>query len=145
MHLNEILMAEDNSSDIELTVTALSERNLANQLVIVRDGAEALEYLERKGEYQNRKTGNPGLILLDIKMPRMDGIEVLEYIKQHPQFRTIPVVMLTSSREDNDLEKAYNLGVNAYVVKPVSFTQFMEAIRQIGFFWAVLNELPPQA
>ena len=145
MILREILMAEDSSSDIELTVTALSESNLANRLVIVRDGAEAMDYLECRGEYVNRKSGNPGLILLDIKMPRMDGIEVLESIKKNPKFKTIPVVMLTSSKEDRDLAKAYDLGVNAYVVKPVSFGQFMEAIRQIGIFWALLNELPAQS
>lgn len=140
--LYDILMAEDNSADIELTITALSEKNLANRLIVVRDGVEAIDYLECTGDYKDRKSGNPGLIMLDIKMPRMDGIEVLEYIKKDSRFKTIPVVMLTSSREDCDLHKAYELGVNAYVVKPVSFNQFMEAIRQIGIFWALLNELP---
>ncbi|MBK7212971.1 MAG: response regulator [Bacteroidales bacterium] len=142
--LYDILMAEDNSADIELTITALSEKNLANRLIVVRDGVEAIDYLECTGDYKDRKSGNPGLIMLDIKMPRMDGIEVLEYIKKDSRFKTIPVVMLTSSREDCDLHKAYELGVNAYVVKPVSFNQFMEAIRQIGIFWALLNELPPR-
>lgn len=142
--LYDILMAEDNSADIELTITALSEKNLANRLIVVRDGVEAIDYLECTGDYKDRKSGNPGLIMLDIKMPRMDGIEVLEYIKKDSRFKTIPVVMLTSSREDCDLNKAYELGVNAYVVKPVSFNQFMEAIRQIGIFWALLNELPPR-
>lgn len=140
--LHDILMAEDNSADIELTITALSEKNLANKLTVVRDGAEAIEYLECTGDFKGRKSGNPGLIMLDIKMPRVDGIEVLEYIKKDPRFKAIPVVMLTSSREDSDLRRAYDLGVNAYVVKPVNFSQFMEAIRQIGIFWALLNELP---
>jgi CheY-like chemotaxis protein len=143
MKLHDILIAEDNDNDLELTVAALAERNMANRLVVVRDGVEALEYLECKGQYAGRKNGNPAVILLDIKMPRMDGIEVLEKIKKQPELRTIPVVMLTSSKEDMDVARAYGLGVNAYVVKPVGFTEFVEAVKQIGTFWALLNELPP--
>jgi CheY-like chemotaxis protein len=143
MKLHDILIAEDNDNDLELTVAALAERNLANRLVIVRDGVEALEYLECRGQYTGRKNGNPAVILLDIKMPRMDGIEVLEKIKRQPELKNIPVVMLTSSKEDRDLVRAYELGVNAYVVKPVGFTQFVDAVKQIGTFWALLNEIPP--
>jgi len=143
MRLHDILIAEDNDNDLELTVAALAEKNLANRLVIVRDGVEALEYLECKGQYTGRKNGNPAVILLDIKMPRMDGIEVLEKLKIQPELKTIPVVMLTSSKEDRDLARAYGLGVNAYVVKPVGFTEFVDAVKQIGTFWALLNELPP--
>jgi CheY-like chemotaxis protein len=143
MKLNDILIAEDNDNDLELTVAALAERNLANRLVVVRDGVETLEYLECRGHYSGRKSGNPAVILLDIKMPRMDGIEVLEKIKSQTAFRNIPVVMLTSSKEDRDLARTYELGVNAYVVKPVGFTEFVEAVKQIGAFWALLNELPP--
>jgi len=143
MRLHDILIAEDNDNDLELTVAALAEKNLANRLVIVRDGVEALEYLECKGQYKGRKNGNPAVILLDIKMPRMDGIEVLEKLKIQPELKTIPVVMLTSSKEDRDLARAYGLGVNAYVVKPVGFTEFVDAVKQIGTFWALLNELPP--
>ena len=144
MKLHDILIAEDNDNDLELTVAALAERNLANRLVVVRDGVETLEYLECKGPYSDRKNGNPAVILLDIKMPRMDGIEVLEKIKQIPALKNIPVVMLTSSREDRDLSRAYELGVNAYVVKPVGFADFVDAVKQIGTFWALLNELPPK-
>jgi CheY-like chemotaxis protein len=143
MNLHDILIAEDNDNDLELTVAALAERNLANRLVVVRDGVEALEYLECKGQYTGRKNGNPAVILLDIKMPRMDGIELLGKIKIQPELKTIPVVMLTSSKEDRDLARAYELGVNAYVVKPVGFTEFVDAVKQIGAFWALLNELPP--
>jgi CheY-like chemotaxis protein len=142
MKLHDILIAEDNDNDLELTVAALSERNLANRLVVVRDGVEALEYLECKGQYSGRKNGNPAVLLLDIKMPRMDGIEVLERIRKQYLLKTIPVVMLTSSKEDHDLKRAYDLGVNAYVVKPVGFGEFVEAVKQIGTFWAILNELP---
>jgi CheY-like chemotaxis protein len=143
MKLHDILIAEDNDNDLELTIAALAERNLANRLVVVRDGVEALEYLECKGHYAGRKSGNPAVILLDIKMPRLDGIEVLEKIKCQDSLKTIPVVMLTSSKEDKDLVRAYELGVNAYVVKPVGFSEFVEAVKQIGAFWALLNELPP--
>lgn len=142
--LRTILLAEDNVKDVELTLEALSEHNLANQVVVVKDGVEALEYLRCEGNYKQRKQGNPAVILLDIKMPRMDGIEVLKVIRSDDKLRAIPVVILTSSREEPDLKKCYEIGVNAYVVKPVDFRNFIDAIKQIGVFWALLNELPPE-
>lgn len=143
-NLKTILLAEDNSKDIELTLEAMAENNLGNQVVIARDGVEAMEYLRREGKYKLHKAGNPCVILLDNKMPRMDGIEVLRNIRSDDKLKRIPVVMVTSSREEKDLINSYELGVNAYVVKPVSFQQFIEAVKQIGSFWAVLNELPNQ-
>lgn len=143
IELKSILLVEDNPLDTELTLEALKEHNLANGVTAVCDGVEALEYLNYEGDYLERKKGNPAVILLDIKMPRMDGIEVLEAIKNDPKLKTIPVVMLTSSREEPDLKKCYELGVNAYVVKPVDFKSFQNAVKQIGIFWALLNELPP--
>jgi len=140
--LRTILLAEDNSKDVELTIEAMAENNLGNQVIIVKDGIEAMEYLRREGKYKLRNAGNPCVILLDIKMPRMDGIEVLRSVRGDDKLKKIPVVMITSSREERDLIKTYELGVNAFVVKPVSFQQFIEAIKQIGSFWAVLNELP---
>ena len=140
--LRKILLAEDNQNDVELTLTALEEQNLSNRVVVVNDGVEALEYLLYEGEYINRAKEKPAVILLDIKMPRMDGIEVLQQIKSNSELKTIPVVMLTSSREEPDLKKCYELGVNAYVVKPVNFKDFFSAIKQIGVFWALINELP---
>lgn len=142
IELRTILLAEDNRKDVELTLEAMAENNLANLIIVVKDGVEALEYLHCQGNYKLRKTGNPALVLLDIKMPRMDGIEVLRNIRSDNALKRIPVVMLTSSREENDLINTYDLGVNAYVVKPVDFKQFIEAVKQIGSFWAVLNELP---
>ena len=142
--LKTILLAEDNPKDVELTLEAMAENNLANQVVVVKDGIEALEYLRCEGKYNLRKAGNPALILLDIKMPRMDGIEVLRRIRSDAALKRIPVVVLTSSREEKDLINTYDLGVNAYVVKPVKFQQFIEAVKQIGSFWAVINELPPE-
>ena len=142
--LRTILLAEDNSKDVELTLEALSEHNLANQVFVVRDGVEAMEYLRCEGKYSTRKRENPAVIFLDIKMPRMDGIEVLKTIRSDPSLKTIPVVMLTSSREEPDLKKSYELGANAYVVKPVDFEDFIEAVKQVGIFWAVINELPPK-
>jgi CheY-like chemotaxis protein len=144
IELRKILLVEDNLPDIELTLEALSDRNLANRVVVVNDGVEAMEYLLCEGEFANRKPENPAVILLDIKMPRMDGIEVLEAIKTNPKLKSIPVVMLTSSREEPDLKKCYELGVNAYVVKPVNFKDFFEAAKNIGIFWAVINELPSE-
>ena len=141
--LRTILLAEDNPKDVELTLEALSENNLANQVVVVKDGVEALEYLRREGKYKERKPGDPAVALLDIKMPRMDGIEVLRVIRSDPALKTLPVVMLTASWEQQDLIKSYELGVNAYVVKPVDFKEFIEAIKQIGVFWAVVNKVPP--
>lgn len=143
-NLKTILLVEDNSKDLELTLEAMAENNLGNQVVIARDGVEAMDYLRCEGKYKLRKAGNPCVVLLDNKMPRMDGIEVLRNIRSDDRLKRIPVVMITSSREEKDLISTYELGVNAYVVKPVSFQQFIEAVKQIGSFWAVLNELPNQ-
>lgn len=140
--LKTILIVEDNPQDVELTLEALSTHNLANNVIAVGDGVEAIEYLTYKGKFESRVKGNPSVILLDIKMPRMDGIEVLEYIRADEKLKMIPVVILTSSREEPDLVKCYKLGVNAYVVKPVGFKDFLEAVKQIGIFWALLNEHP---
>lgn len=142
IELKTILLVEDNPQDVELTIEALSEHNLANQVIAVNDGVEALEYLNQEGPFKNRKKGNPAVLLLDIKMPRMDGIEVLAAIRGNEKLKSIPVVMLTSSREEPDLKKCYDLGVNAYVVKPVNFRDFLEAVKHIGVFWALLNEQP---
>jgi CheY-like chemotaxis protein len=142
--LKTILLAEDNPKDVELTLEALAEHNLANHVTVVKDGVEALEYLRCQGNYKNRKKGNPAVLLLDIKMPRMDGIEVLRAIRSDPALKMLSVVMLTSSREEPDLKKSYELGANAYVVKPVDFKDFIEAVKQVGIFWAVINELPPE-
>jgi CheY-like chemotaxis protein len=139
----KILLVEDNPEDIELTTEALTEINLANRVVSVNDGVQAMEYLHFEGKYKNREPENPAIILMDIKMPRMDGIEVLEAIRSDPALKSIPVVMLTSSREEPDLKKCYDLGVNAYVVKPVNIKDFFEAVKQLGIFWAIINELPP--
>jgi CheY-like chemotaxis protein len=141
--LRKILLAEDSENDIELTLAALDGHRVANEVVVVRDGVDALDYLHRRGAYQGRPPENPALILLDLKMPRVDGIQVLREVKGDPNLRTIPVVMLTSSREEQDVVNSYNLGVNAYVVKPVEFKDFMEAVKVLGQFWAVVNELPP--
>jgi len=142
--LRPILLAEDNLKDIELVLAALKKNNLANEVVVARDGAEALDYLYRRGNFQSRDDRLPIAILLDLKMPKIDGMEVLEQIKKDDALKIIPVVMLTSSREEADLVKSYKLGVNAYVVKPVVFQKFVEAIKQTGMFWAVINEPPPQ-
>ncbi len=142
IELRKILLVEDNLPDIELTLEALAESNLANRVVVVHDGVEAMEYLLCEGAFATRKPENPAVILLDIKMPRMDGIEVLQAVKTDPKLKTIPVVMLTSSREEPDLKRCYDLGVNAYVVKPVNFKDFFAAAQQLGVFWAVINELP---
>jgi CheY-like chemotaxis protein len=141
--LKRILLVEDDPKDIELTLTALDGYNLANEVVIARDGVEALDYLYRRGTFAERPAGQPVVILLDLKMPKLDGIQVLRQLKADEQMRLIPVVILTSSRESRDLEECYRLGVNAYVVKPVRFADFVEAVRQIGVFWALINELPP--
>ncbi len=142
IELKTILLVEDNVKDVELTIEALSEHNLANNVVTVSDGVEAMEYLQYQGLFKNRKKGNPAVILLDIKMPRMDGVEVLEAIRKDGKLKSVPVVMLTSSREEPDLKKCYELGVNAYVVKPVDFKNFIDAVKHIGIFWALLNEQP---
>lgn len=141
--LKTILLAEDNPQDLELTIEALTDHKIANEVIAVSDGVEAMEYLNCEGKYKNRKTGNPAVLMLDIKMPRMDGIEVLEKIRKNEKLKNLPVVMLTSSREEPDLLKCYNLGVNAYVVKPVDFKDFIDAVKHIGIFWAIINEQPP--
>ena len=142
VEIRTILLAEDNHRDVELTLEALGDHNLANNVIVVRDGVETLEYLRCEGKYKQRKPGNPAVLLLDIKMPRMDGIEVLRVIRNDKEFKMLPVVMLTSSREEQDLIISYELGVNAYVVKPVDFKEFMEAVKLLGIFWAVINEVP---
>lgn len=142
--VRRILLAEDSANDVELTLAALAEYRVANEVDVVRDGAEALDYLHCRGPYAGRPGGNPAVILLDLKMPKVSGLEVLAEIKQAAHLKTIPVVMLTSSREEADLVTSYALGVNAYVVKPVEFSDFMEAVRHIGGFWAVVNEAPPK-
>ena len=144
MKLNKrILLVEDDPKDIELTLAALGEYNLANEIVIARDGVEALDYLYRRGIFKERPAGNPVVILLDLKMPKLDGVQVLQQLNTDEQLRLIPVVVLTSSGESRDLEECYKLGANAYVVKPVRFTEFIEAVKQIGMFWALINEPPP--
>lgn len=141
--LKRILLVEDSSKDIELTLAALEEHRLANEVVVVQDGAEALDYLYRRGTFTERPAGNPGVVLLDLKMPKMDGLEVLRRMKEDKKLQTIPVVMLTSSREERDVIESYQLGANAYVVKPVAFQEFMAAVKHLGLFWAVVNEPPP--
>ena len=141
--LKRILLVDDSPRDTELAISALETHHLANEVVAVRDGAEALDYLYRRGAFTERANGDPAVILLDLKMPKVDGIEVLRQIKSDPALRRIPVVIMTSSREEQDLIRSYDLGVNAYVVKPVKFQSFVEAVEQLGAFWAILNEPPP--
>ncbi len=140
--IKRILLVEDDPKDIELTLAAREEYNLANEIAVVRDGVEALDYLFRRGSFESRPDGNPVVILLDLKMPRLDGLQVLKHLKTSDQLRTIPVVILTSSREDRDLDECYKLGVNSYVVKPVRFAEFVEVVKKIGVFWALINEPP---
>ena len=141
--LKRILLVEDDPKDVELTLTGLSEYNLANEVVVARDGEEALDYLHRRGNYQARANGNPAVMLLDLKLPKLNGFEVLEQVRTDDNLKMIPVVVLTSSHEEPDLVKSYKLGVNAYVVKPVDFHQFVNAVKELGVFWAVINEPPP--
>jgi CheY-like chemotaxis protein len=141
--LKPILLVEDDKRDLELTLLALERSQLANEVVVVRDGAQALDYLRREGEHASRTEGNPAVILLDLKLPKVNGLEVLQAVRSHSLLRSIPVVMLTSSQEESDVLRSYELGVNAYVVKPVEFRQFVAAIADLGVFWAVLNEPPP--
>ncbi len=141
--LKPILLVEDNPKDVELTLVALTKSQLANEVIVVRDGAEALDYLKGQGRHDSRPRGNPAVVLLDLKLPKVDGLQVLEQIKGDPDLQSIPVVILTSSREESDLLRGYKLGANAYVVKPVSFAEFVETIRGLGVFWALLNESPP--
>jgi len=138
-----ILLAEDNPNDVELTIEALDQHNLANRVTVAHDGVEAMEYLRREGAFKDREPGDPAVVLLDIKMPRKDGLEVLREIRSDPALKKVPVVILTSSREEQDLITSYDLGVNAYVVKPVNFPSFIDAVKQLGVFWAVINERPP--
>jgi len=144
IELKKILLAEDNPKDVELTLEALEESMMANRVVVVKDGVETLDYLRMQGAWAGREPGLPSVLLLDIKMPRMDGIEVLREIRNDPALKLLPVVMLTSSREDKDLLNSYYLGVNAYVVKPVNFGGFIDAVKQLGIFWGLVNELPPE-
>jgi len=139
----KILVAEDDENDAELILKALERYNIANEVVVVEDGAEALDYLHRRGNYETRAEGNPVLTLLDIKMPKVDGLEVLREIRADERLKMIPAVILTSSRQESDLLASYQLGVNAYVVKPVDFNEFVEAIRELGVFWVMVNEAPP--
>jgi CheY-like chemotaxis protein len=141
--LGRILMVEDDPKDVELTLTALEEYNLANEVVVTRDGEQALDYLYRRGEYKTRSNGSPAVMLLDLKLPKVDGLEVLKQIKSDGALRMIPVVVLTSSKEEKDMVASYKLGVNAYVVKPVDFHEFVNAIKELGVFWAIVNEPPP--
>jgi len=143
--LRSILLVEDNPRDLELSLAALERCKLANPVEIARDGVEALQYLRCEGGWAQRTQGNPAVVLLDLKLPKVDGIEVLETVKNDPQLRQVPVVMLTSSREERDLVRSYQLGVNAFVVKPVDFTAFLQAIQDLGMFWGVLNEPPPRS
>jgi CheY-like chemotaxis protein len=141
--LGRILMVEDDPKDVELSLTALDEYNLANEVVVTRDGEQALDYLYCRGEYKTRSSGNPAVMLLDLKLPKVDGLEVLKQIKSDGELRMIPVVVLTSSKEEKDVVASYKLGVNAYVVKPVDFHEFVNAIKELGVFWAIINEPPP--
>jgi CheY-like chemotaxis protein len=141
--LGRILIVEDDPKDVELTLTALEEYNLANEVVVTRDGEEALDYLYCRGNFATRTNGNPAVLLLDLKLPKVDGLEVLQQIKSDEKLKMIPVVVLTSSREERDMVASYKLGVNAYVVKPVDFHEFVNAIKELGIFWAVINEPPP--
>jgi CheY-like chemotaxis protein len=141
--VKRILLAEDSDRDAELTINALTQNNLVNEVERVRDGAEALGYLYRRGPFSGRPDGHPALVLLDLKMPKVDGLEVLHQIRSDPQLKLIPVVVMTSSSEEQDVVRSYQLGANAYVVKPVKFNEFVHAVKQIGVFWAVINEPPP--
>ena len=141
--MRRILLVEDDPKDVELTLTALEDYNLANEVVVAGDGAEALDYLYCRGQFASRPPDNPAVLLLDLKLPKIDGLEVLHQIKSDENLRMIPVVVLTSSREEKDRVTSYKLGVNAYVVKPVDFHEFVNAIKELGMFWAIINEPPP--
>lgn len=143
MQTKKILLAEDDPRDVELTLAALEEHNLANEVVVARDGAEALDYLYRRGQFAGRPAGHPVVVLLDLKMPKVDGLEVLRQVKSDPALKTIPIVVLTSSLQDQDIVESYNLGVNAYVVKPVAFDEFVDVVKQLGLFWVLTNQVPP--
>jgi len=142
--LRRVLLVEDDPKDVELTLAAFGEKNLGNEVDVARDGAEALDYLYRRGKFSSRPQVNPIVILLDLKLPKIDGMQVLKEIKGNDELKTIPVVVLTSSREEQDLVRSYRLGVNAYVVKPVDFHKFVDAVGELGVFWAVINQPPPE-
>ena len=141
--LGRILIVEDDPNDVELTLTALADYNLANEVVVTRDGQQALDYLYSRGDFAARRSENPAVLLLDLKLPKVDGLEVLQQVKSDDKLKAIPVVVLTSSREERDMITSYKLGVNAYVVKPVDFHEFVNAIKELGVFWAVINQPPP--
>jgi DNA-binding response OmpR family regulator len=141
--IGRILLVEDDPKDVELTMTALEDYNLGNEVVVAPDGEEALDYLYCRGKFQGRGGENPAVMMLDLKLPKIDGLEVLETIKKDDKLKMIPVVVLTSSREERDMVASYKLGVNAYVVKPVDFHEFVNAIKELGIFWAIINEPPP--
>lgn len=143
--IRPILLAEDNPNDVELTLTALHSLNLANEIIVVNDGAQVMDFLLRRNGFTGRSATLPAVILLDLKMPRVDGLEALRQIRADSELKTLPIVILTSSREENDLVKGYQLGANGYVVKPVDFDQFISAVSQLGVFWALINEPPPAA
>jgi CheY-like chemotaxis protein len=145
VELRRILLVEDSPNDVELILTSLSENHLSNEVVVVRDGEEALDYLYRRGVFRLRKEGDPIVVLLDLKLPKVDGLEVLAQLKADPVLRIIPVVVLTSSREEPDLARCYKLGTNAYVVKPIDFQEFVNVVRHLGLFWAVVNQPPPDS
>jgi DNA-binding response OmpR family regulator len=142
-NLGRILLVEDDPKDVELTLTALDEYNLANEVIVASDGQEALDYLYCRGNFMKRSGENPAVLLLDLKLPKVDGLEVLQQVKSDENLRMIPVVVLTSSHEEKDMIASYKLGVNAYVVKPVDFHEFVNAIKELGVFWAVINQPPP--
>ena len=141
--LKRVLLVEDNPNDVELTLAAFGEHHLANEVVVARDGAEALDYLFRRGAFADRLAGNPAAILLDLKLPKVNGLEVLEVVRGEPSLHAVPIVVLTSSQEEPDLVRCYDLGVNAYVVKPVDFGDFVRAVGNLGVFWALINQPPP--
>ena len=142
-NIGRILLVEDDPKDVDLTMTALEDYNLSNEVVVATDGEEALDYLYYRGKFQRRSGDNPAVLLLDLKLPKIDGLEVLATIKSDENLKMIPVVVLTSSREEQDMVRSYKLGVNAYVVKPVDFHEFVNAIKELGVFWAIINEPPP--
>jgi CheY-like chemotaxis protein len=144
MDMRKILYVEDSKLDVELTLEVLRENKILNPIIVAKDGVEALQYLNREGEFKDLLPGNPGMILLDLKMPRMDGLEFTKIVRNDERFKFIPIIMLTSSREEKDLIKSYQLGVNAYVVKPVDFVDFADIVKQTGVFWAIINELPAE-
>lgn len=142
-NLGRFLLVEDDPRDVELTLTALEEHKLANEVTVARDGKEALDYLYCRGEFSTRSGGNPAVMLLDLKLPKVDGLEVLQQIRSDERLKMIPVVVLTSSHEEKDVVRSYKLGVNAYVVKPLDFHEFVNAVRKLGVFWALINQPPP--